>query len=193
MAKGNTPNLPKKKIEPVVSADDVKVKKKTAFSKIRDAFISEDADKVGNFILMDVLVPNVKRSIVDIIKSSADMIFGTSGSSKNSSQTRYSYGSIPYVSYSSANKRPEISTARSQYEIGDIIFKDRDTALKVLTDLEDIIDAYGSANVSDLCELTSQPCEYTAHKYGWKDLHDAAPIMTSDGWSLRLPKPKPLE
>lgn len=193
MAKENLPNVPKKKIEPVVSAENVTVKKKSALSKIRDAFISEDADKVGSYILMDVLVPNIKRSIVDIIKSSADMIFGTKGSSSNGSQAKYSYGGIPYVSYSSASKRPEIPVARSQYEIGDIVFRNREEALKVLENLEDIISAYGSASVADLCDLTSQPYEFVANKYGWKDLHDAAPIMTSGGWSLRLPKSKPLE
>ncbi len=194
MATENKPNLPKKNITPVVTAEEVIVKKKSIFTKLRDVFIAEDASKVGNYILLDVLVPSIKRAIVDIIKSSADMIFGTSGSSKNSSQTRYSYssGSIPYINYSQANKRPDVPVSRSQYEVCDIVFPSRDKADKVLSDLEDIIEAYGEASVSDFCELTSQPYEYTAHNYGWKDLHDAAAIMTGDGWSLRLPKAKPL-
>jgi hypothetical protein len=194
MADKNTPNLPvKKKIEPVVT-DGVKVKKKSVFAKMRDMFIAEDASKVGSYILMDVLVPNIKRSIVDIIKSSADMIFGTTGSSKsNTGATRYSYGGIPYVNYSNANKKPEVPVSRSQYEIGDVLFENRADAEKVLTSLDELISAYGSASVADLCELVNKPYEFVANKYGWKNLHDAVPIMTPEGYVLRLPKSIPLE
>ena len=193
MGEKNSSNLStKKKIEPVVS-EGVTVKKKSALSKIKDMFIAEDANKVGNYILLDVLVPNIKRSIVDIIKSSADMIFGTTGTQKSTSSTKYSYGGIPYVNYSSPNKKPEPSIARSQYEIGDMVFTSRADAEKVLTSLDELISAYGSASVADLCELVNKPYEFVANKYGWKNLHDAVPIMTSDGYVLRLPKSMPLE
>lgn len=193
MADKNKPNLPvKKKVEPVVS-EGVTVKKKSVFAKLREMFIAEDADKVGNYILLDVLVPNIKRSIVDIIKSSADMIFGTTGSSKSGATTKYSYGGIPYVNYSSANKHTDPPISRSQYEIGDIIFANRADAEKVLSSLDELISAYGSASVADLCELVNKPYEFVANKYGWKNLHDAVPIMTPEGYVLRLPKSMPLE
>ena len=86
---------PEKKVEKVVNGN-VTIKKKSALAKVRDMFIAEDADKVGNYILMDVIVPAVKRAIVDTIKSSADMIFGTKGSAPNSG-TKYTYGGTPYV------------------------------------------------------------------------------------------------
>ena len=82
-----TQKPPEKKVEKVVTGN-VTIKKKSALVKIRDMFIAEDADKVGNYILMDVLVPSIKKAIVDIIKSSADMIFGTKGSQKSGGTTR---------------------------------------------------------------------------------------------------------
>lgn len=192
MAKENTPrDLPQKKVEKVVSGN-VTVKKKSALSKMRDMFIAEDADKVGNYILMDVLVPSIKRAIVDIIKSSADMIFGTTGS-KSVSSTKYSYGGIPYVNYSSPNRKPEIPAARSQYEIGDINFDNRADAEEVLSKMDELISVYGQASVADLCEMVDVPYEYVANKYGWKNLHDAVPIRTAHGYSLRLPRSMPLE
>lgn len=192
MAKENAPTLPKKKVEAVVSGN-VTVKKKSALSKIRDMFIAEDANKVGNYILVDVLVPSIKRAIVDIIKSSADMIFGTTGSTKSTQTTKYSYGGIPYVNYSSSAKKPEPTVARSQYEIGDIVFEQRSDAEEVLSKLDELISVYGQASVADLCELVNAPYEFVANKYGWKNLHDAVPIRTSDGYSLRLPRAMPLE
>lgn len=184
---------PEKKVEKVVTGN-VTIKKKSTFAKMRDMFIAEDADKVGNYILMDVLVPSIKRAIVDIIKSSADMIFGTKGSQK-SSGTTYTYGGTPYVSYSSQSKsKPEpINVSRSQYEVGDIIFENRNDAEEVLNQLSELINVYGQASVADLCELVNAPYEFVANKYGWKNIHDAVPIRVASGYSLRMPKSMPLE
>lgn len=192
MAKENKPIVPEKKVEKVVSGNVV-VKKKSALAKIRDMFIAEDASKVGNYILLDVLVPSIKRAIVDIIKSSADMIFGTTGSSKPTSTTKYIYNGVPYVNYSSQNKKPEPSVARSQYEVGDITFENRSDAEEVLSKMDELISIYGSASVADLCEMVDAPYEFVANKYGWKDLHDAVPIRTAHGYALRLPRSVPLE
>lgn len=183
-----------KKIEKIVTGN-VTIKKKSAFAKIRDMFIAEDADKVGNYIMMDVLVPSIKRAIVDIIKSSADMIFGTKGSQKSNGAT-YTYGGTPYVSYSSQSnkqKSESINAAKSQYEVGDFIFENRKDAEDVLDKLDEIISAYGQASVADLCEMVNAPYDFVANKYGWKNIHDAVPIRVPDGYSLRLPKSMPLE
>lgn len=184
---------PEKKLEKVVTGN-VTIKKKSTLAKIRDMFIAEDADKVGNYILLDVLVPSVKKAIVDIIKSSADMIFGTKGSQK-SGGTTYTYGGTPYVSYSSAQKqKPEpVNVSRSQYEVGDIIFENRADAEEVLSKLDELISVYGQASVADLCELVNAPYEYVANKYGWKNIHDAVPIRVASGYSLRMPRSMPLE
>lgn len=183
---------PEKKIEKIVTGN-VTIKKKSALAKIRDMFIAEDADKVGSYIVMDVLVPSIKKAIVDIIKSSADMIFGTKGSQK-SSGTTYTYGGTPYVSYSSPQKRPDpVNVSRSQYEIGDFIFENKSDAEEVIDLLNELIETYGQASVADLCELVDAPYEYAANKYGWKNIHDAVSVRVPDGYSLRLPKSIPLE
>ena len=185
-------NPPEKKVEKVVNGN-VTIKKKSTLAKIRDMFIAEDADKVGNYILMDVIVPAVKRAIVDTIKSSADMIFGTKGSAPTSG-TKYTYGGTPYVQYSSPNKKSEpVNVSRSQYEIGDIIFDDRADAEDVLDKLGGLIDVYGQASVADLCEMVGAPYEFVANKYGWKNIHDAVPIRVPNGYSLRLPRSMPLD
>jgi len=189
-----TQEIPEKKIEKVTTGK-VTIKKKSAFAKIKELFISEDSDKVGSYILMDVLVPSIKRAIVDIIKSSADMIFGTKGSSPSPS-SKITFGGTPYVNYaytSSTRKPDPVNVARSQYEVGDFNFETRADAEEVLSSLEAIIEAYGKASVADLCDLVGAPYEYVANKYGWKNLHDAVAIRTSSGYSLRLPKSIPLE
>ena len=63
--------------------------------KLMDMFISDDAANVKNYVIMDVLIPSIKNAISDIIKSSVDMIFGTSTSTtrKSSGGNRVSYRS----------------------------------------------------------------------------------------------------
>lgn len=51
---------PEKKVEKVVSGS-VKSRKKSEIQKFADVFIQEDAQKVKSYILMDVLVPAVKK------------------------------------------------------------------------------------------------------------------------------------
>ena len=58
MAEKNA-SLPQKKVEKVVSGN-VTVKKKSALAKMRDMFISEDADKVGGYILIDGTSTSIK-------------------------------------------------------------------------------------------------------------------------------------
>lgn len=181
------------------------IKKKSTFAKIRDMFISEDADKVGDYILMDVIVPAVKRAIVDTIKSSADMIFGTKGSTSTSG-TKYIYGGNgPYVTYgsSSTKKQSEPSVPnRDPFDFGYIEFKKFDNTEANRADAElvvetmcDIIDSYKKAYVADLCDIIKAPCEYTANYYGWTDLRDVAPIKIpgTTHFYLKFPKAIPLD
>lgn len=207
MAINQTP--PEKKVERVVKGDVI-VRKKSSLAKIRDMFIAEDADKVGNYILADVLVPSIKRAIVDIIKSSADMIFGTKGSQQNNNGgTRYIYGgSASYVSYGSSqqskqNKEPSRYDQFSKWDFSYVEFskldsaednkKDADTVVRTMCD---IIEAYKRASVADLCELLGGiPYDYTAHDYGWTNLTSVVPIRIpgSNGYYLRFPKVSPID
>ena len=54
--------------------------KKNEMRKLTDIFISEDVANVKNYILMDVLVPSIKKAIYDIVVNSLDMsLFGGRG------------------------------------------------------------------------------------------------------------------
>lgn len=198
---------PEKKVEKVVTGN-VTIKKKSTFAKMRDMFIAEDADKVGNYILMDVLVPSIKRAIVDIIKSSADMIFGTKGSQK-SSGTTYTYGGIAshvsYGSISQQNKQVREPTYEqaSKWDFSCVEFNWFDNAEdnkreadRVVSTMCDLIESYKSASVADLCEiLGGLPYEYTAHDYGWTNLTSVVPIKIpgTNGYYLRFPKVVPVD
>ena len=83
LARIENPVATKKDIQPIAKA---KTKKK---NKLVDTFISEDAQNIKSYILMDVLVPAIKKAISDIVTDGISMLLygDTSHGSKRSSST----------------------------------------------------------------------------------------------------------
>ena len=76
---------PEKKIEKII-AGTAKTKKKTEMSKFKDIFISEDASNVKSYVLMDVLIPAIKKAVSDIVTNGIDMIlYGSTGGGRKRS------------------------------------------------------------------------------------------------------------
>ena len=60
-----------------------------------------------------------------------------------------------------------------QLEYDDIILESRGDAQLVLDQMDDLIDTYGVASLADLYEAVGAPYEYTAHNFGWTNIHSA--------------------
>lgn len=186
--------LPEKKVQKVVTGK-AKVKEKNELAKLADVFISEDAKNVKEYVLMDVLIPTAKRTIVNIIQDVASMIFlGEKG--RGSSSTRA--GSVSYTRYydeknSYRNSPPDpVRTHRNSYE--DIVITNRGEAEEVLMRMDELIDTYGVVSVADLYDLVGLTCDYTDNKYGWTKttFRNARVVAVRDGYMFKLPKALPL-
>ena len=180
----------RKKVEKVVHGR-VRTKPKSGVSKITDVFISEDAANVKSYIVMDVLVPAVKKAISDIVRDGIDMIlYGESRGRKSSSASGY----VSYRDYSRSDDRDRFrdSRSRSSYAHDDIISDSRGEADEVLTRMDELIDTYGNVSVADLYDLVGKSSEYTDNKYGWTNVRNAEPIRVRDGYMLKLPKALPI-
>ena len=188
---GQTEALTDKKIQKVVHGK-VKTKPKSGMSKITDIFISEDAANVKSYIVMDVLVPAVKKAISDIVRDGIDMIlYGESRGRRNSTSSSY----VSYRDYSRSDDRDRFrdSRIRSGYNHDDIILESRGEAEEVLTRMDELIDTYGVVSVADLYDLIGKSCEYTDNKYGWTNIRNAEPIRVRNGYMLKLPKALPIK
>lgn len=180
----------RKKVEKVIHGR-VRTKPKSGVSKITDIFISEDAANVKSYIVMDVLVPAVKKAISDIVRDGIDMIlYGESKGRKSSSASGY----VSYRDYSRSDDRDRFrdSRSRSSYAHDDIILDSRGEAEEVLTRMDELIDTYGNVSVADLYDLVGKSSEYTDNKYGWTNIRNAEPIRVRDGYMLKLPKALPI-
>lgn len=164
--------------------------------KLMDMFISDDAANVKNYVIMDVLIPSIKNAISDIIKSSVDMIFGTSTSS--SRKTTASGSRVSYRSYYDDprdSRRDYASSYNSanRFDYDDIVFKSRSDAEAVRIEMLNLIDRYGFVRVGDMYDLVDLPAPFTSNSYGWTNLRNAEAIRVRDGYILRLPKASPID
>ena len=180
----------KKKVEKVVKGK-VGTRKKSGVRKLTDIFVSEDAANVKSYILMDVLIPSVKKAISDIVTNGIDMIlYGGSGQTKKLSlSSKISYRNF----YERDDERyRESRKAKIGYSYDEIVLETRGEAEEVLTRMDELIETYGMVSVADLYDLVGITCNYTDNKYGWTSVRNAEPVRTRDGYVLKLPRPIPI-
>lgn len=188
---GQKESLPEKKRVEKVIHGKVKVRPKSRMHKLTDIFISEDAANVKSYIVMDVLVPAVKKAISDIVRDGIDMILY--GESKGRSSSSSSYVSYRDYSRRDEDRFRDRDRDRRGYNHDDIVLESRGEAEEVITRMDELIETYGVVSVADLYDLVGKTCEYTDNKYGWTNVRNAEPIRVRDGWMLRLPKALPLK
>lgn len=186
--------VPEKKVEKVVTGAVV-TKKKSEIHKFTDIFVSEDIDNVKSYIFLDVLMPAIKTTIVDIVTNGLDMLLYGESSRKRSNgrpiADRISYNRISDSSY--RQTRQSVERRSSGYGYDDIVLDDRGDAEEVLDRMCELIETYGEASVADLYDLVGISCRHTDNKYGWTDLSRASVVRSRSGYLLKMPRAYPLD
>lgn len=184
-------NLPEKKIEPVVKGKVTT--KKNNVRKLTNTFVTEDIQNVKSYVLMDVLVPAIKKAISDIVTNGIDMLlYGETGRSRRKTNASV----VSYRNYYYDSRREErysSSRTRTGYSYDDVVLETRGEAEDVLSRMDELIDTYGVVSVADLYDLVGISCNYTDNKYGWTNLRNAEPVRVRDGYMLKLPKALPID
>lgn len=181
-----------KKVEAVITGT-AKTRKKGEMQKFADVFIAEDANNVKSYILMEVIIPAVKKAISDIVTTGIDMIlYGEAGRSKrNGSTPKVSYRQ--YYNQSSDTVRAGSASSRCSIDYDDILFDTRGDAETVLDAMQDIIGQYGTVSIADFYELAHVSNDnFTLNRYGWANLNGAQAVRVRDGYILKLPRAVPL-
>lgn len=185
-----------KRAEKVVQGK-VKVKKKNEVRKFADVFVAEDTRNVKDYLLMEVAIPAIKNTIIDLITNGINMLLNGETSRSGSSRKR----SGDYVSYREYSNRDRDrsdhhdSGRRGRFDLDELVFGSRRDAENTLEQLDDMIDRYGWATVLDLYESADLggSAPWTANKYGWTSLRSADIIKVRDGYVIKLPKAKPMD
>lgn len=175
-----------------ITTGSVKTKKKSGMSKVANALISEDASNVKSYILMDVLIPSLKKAVSDIITNGIEMLlYGETSGKRRDRADKVSYGS--YYNKDRDRDGRDRYRVRSTYEYDDIVLATRGEAERVIDRLEDSLYEYGTVSVGDLYDLVGVTGSFTDYKYGWTDLRSARAERVRDGYLLRLPRALPLD
>ena len=191
-----TPATEEKRVTKVVKRP-VKTKKNEV-RKFADIFISEDISNVKSYIFMDVLVPAIKKAIYDIVTNGIDMFLygGNAKSKSNSSGVKVSYQGFYGQKNNNNNngsRGSENVKSRNGFEYEDIIFENSGEAETVKQQMQSVIGRYGFITVSDLYDMVDLPAPYTSQKYGWMDVSNSEVKRERDGYSLKLPRPVPID
>ena len=182
----------KREVAKVVSGN-VKTKKKSGVTKFADIFVTEDLNNVKSYVVLEVLIPAVKKAISDIVTNGIDMIlYGESRHTKRDSiSSRVSYRS--YYDKGRDRDRDVSVNRRRTFDYDDIILDTYAEADEVLTRMDELIETYGDVSVDDLYSLVGiTDNNYMNAKYGWTDLRAAKPVRVRDGYILKLPKAMPI-
>lgn len=184
---------PEKHVEKVVSGT-AKIRKRSGAQKLTDIFVPGDVENVKHYILTDVIVPAVKKAIVDVVSDGVNMLmYGESGSHKsNSVASKVSYRSF-YDQKSNNRERYSSIQTRTGYSYDNIVLESRGEAEDVLARMDELLATYGMASVADMYDLCGVTPQYTDNNYGWTNIRNAQIVHIRDGYVIKMPKPMPLD
>ena len=73
------------------------------------------------------------------------------------------------------------------------VYPSRATAEQTLSEMNDLINQFGSVTIDDLYDISGlTQKDHTFKKYGWTNLDDAMVICTTRGYTLTLNNPRPI-
>lgn len=162
--------------------------------KFLGTFIAGDANSVWDTILMDVLVPSLKKLVSEGITTAADLfIYGESRGRSKSSSDKVSYRRYYDDRYGERREERRSVRASSRFDYDELLFDTRGEAELVLDHMKDTVAEYGLVSVADMYEFAGLSAPYTSHDYGWMSLRAAGvKRVAGDGYVLDLPKFMPL-
>lgn len=191
---------PEKKKVPKIATGKVTRQKRTFGQKVSEAFLGDDTQSVGDYLLHDVLIPAMKSTLSDMVGGGIEMLlFG-----ERRSRGTYRDRGHSYVSYGSYfgdsrdrdrrdNRRELSRSERSRHDFDNLSFETRGEAEDILSHLVDLTVDYNVATVADYYDLAGVESQFTDNKYGWTNLRDASVDRVRQGYTIRLPQPRVLD
>lgn len=180
-----------------------RIRKKSAWARIRTTFFEEDARTIGQAVIEDVIVPKLKDLFFDVVTEGTHRSLYSSGSDRRPSRlgggrTNYSQYSRPGTSSrirreEREERRPLEHRERAMHDFSGITFPNAGEAEAVADKLIEHVNEYGLATVADFYDAIGITAEFTDDAYGWTDLRRVVVRKVRDGYILNLPRPEQLD
>lgn len=196
----NTAQKSREKISPVIDKDQVVSTKKPLGKKFAETFMTEDTKDVKSWLIMDVLIPGIKNTILDILSM---MFFGEVDSRSRRGRKRGRDDRTDYSSYyrgssdrkdrDSRRRRDDRYDSDDRVDFRNIVLRKRDDAERLIEEMRRRIRNNDSASVADLLDLIDIPGRYTDNNWGWDDERDIGIRRVSSGYLIDVAEPKYLD
>lgn len=174
----------------------VKAKKRSRMSKFKDAFIKEDIGSVGGYIWDEILVPSFLDTVADAVNNATSMFLFGPDSSRG--YRRRSPGSkIAYRAYydddRAYRRRRDRDYDEDRYDYDELEFETKDDATDVLDNLIALLRGERVVSVADLYGLAGTKMRPIDENWGWTDLRGAYVHRSGRVWTIKLPRPCPID
>jgi hypothetical protein len=174
-------------------------RKKPLSRRVVESFGGADARSIGQHVLFQVVLPQVKDLIYDVGSSALQRaLFGDGGGKSYTSATRRG-GYTPYNNVASAATPKSMPQSKpssmASDEFGEIIVENRGEAQGVMDKIGNLIETFGMASVSDLKSAVGLTGSFTDEKFGWVAMGgtDIRRVGGSNpGYLLIFPRPEEL-
>ena len=180
-----------------VTTGNVTVRKPRFGSKALAVFGGATLAVVTEYVVNDILIPEAKNILSEVIRGGSDMIlYGEQQAGRSRLRNNQGNSFISYNKGSQSNRRAPRDTkmlGRTVHNFDDILFDTKGDAEEALKMLRERINEYAETTVADLYELAGITGSFADHKYGWDDLSTARTARDrSGGYLILFPKTIPL-
>jgi len=183
-------------LDAVISEGKATLKKPSLGKRLRQNFVGEDAQTLGSYIFLEIVVPSVKSLVIDVVQQGiVRAVGGNPGPSRRipGSQQYTPYSAISTSKAMKPDPREPASSAMRPLTYDQIVFDDRGTAEVVRDRMFDQVREYGVVTVANLYDFAAiTNIDFQANKWGWDA--DSLRMMTvqgtlRNGYFLNLPRP----
>ena len=172
---------------------------KTWKDKLRESFVGNDVQSVGDYLIFSVLIPSVKNTLLSIINNGASMFLGggPQQSLYSNQRSNGSYVSYNYVTRNAGGYNSSSIGGNSPASSGlkNISWGSEMEANSVLADMRDYIYNRNEVSVAKYYTLARIPGfvpNYQDEYWGWYNLNRAQVIPSPvevGRWIIDLPRP----
>lgn len=185
-----------KRVEKVIKNKPVQ-RRYSFLRTVLRSFIAEDVEDIRSYILLDVVIPAIKDTILDAATGGLDRLFYGESRTRRRRSSLVNNRPSNYTVYSTKNrdveKRNVSPRARATHDFREIVLEERSEAETVIDRLSDLIEDYEIATVADLYALVDISASYTDDKWGWSSPEGFRIRHVRGGYLLDLPRPMPVE
>lgn len=175
---------PEKHVEKIINGT-AKTAKKNGVKQFLSLFISDDIDNLPLYIFKNIVLPNIKRTLLD---SASIALNGDIDRDKKR------YSTLPDYQGGYSSKQKTRYDTPNAYDIDDVIIDNYGEAEMVLEEMKELISKYGVVSVLDLYDMLGiSGTKSTDAKYGWNSVRSATIKPTRGGFILKLPRAIPLD